>query len=92
MISDQLWRRLFNADPKIVGRAIDFNGASWTVVGVLPANFDPYGSNNSNNDLFLPMVATFGNDRFLRDRGSHPCRVIARLRPGVSEHQAELER
>ena len=91
VISDGLWRRRFNADPAIIGRAINFNGASWTVVGVLPANFDFYGRSNSNNDVFLPMVGTYGNEILLHDRSSHPCRVIARLRPGMSERQAATE-
>ena len=90
VISDALWRRCFNADPTVIGRAINFNGASWTVVGVLPANFDFYGRSNGNNDLFLPMIGTFGKESFVNDRGSHPCQVIARLRPGLSEHQAEV--
>src|SRR5256714_11263589 len=91
VISDALWRRVFNADPAVIGRAINYNGASWTVIGVLPANFDFYGRTNGNNDLFLPMIGTFGKENFVNDRGNHPCAVIARLRPGVSEHQAELE-
>jgi putative ABC transport system permease protein len=61
------------------------------VVGVLPANFDFYGRSNLNNDLFLPMIGTFGKERFIHDRASHPCAVIARLRPGVSERQAQIE-
>jgi putative ABC transport system permease protein len=90
VISDALWRRRFNADPAVIGRAINYNGASWTVIGVLPANFDFYGRNNSNNDVYLPLVGTFGAESFIHDRGSHPCRVIARLQPGVSERQAEI--
>src|SRR5207302_9747137 len=65
VISDSLWRRRFNADPTIIGRAINFNGASWTVVGVLPANYDFYGRSNGNNDLFLPMIGTFGKESFV---------------------------
>ena len=91
VISDGLWRRCFNADPAIVGRAINFNGASWTVVGVLPGNFDFYGRRNGNNDIFLPVIGTYGNSSFIHDRSDHPCQVIARLRPGISEHQAEIE-
>jgi putative ABC transport system permease protein len=90
VISDALWRRCFNSDPAVIGRAINFNGASWTIIGVLPVNFDFYGRTNGNNDLFLPIIGTFGKERFVNDRGSHPCQVIARLRPGVSEHQAEV--
>ena len=90
VISDALWRRYFNADPAVIGRAINFNGASWTVVGVLPANFDFYGRSNENNDVFLPLVGTYGNESFIHDRGSHPCQVIARLRARVSEREANI--
>src|SRR5262249_24183280 len=91
VITDGLWRRVFNADPAVIGRAINYNGASWTVLGVLPANFDFYGRSNLNNDVFLPLVGSWGDETFIRERGSHPCRVIARLRPGVSERQAAIE-
>ena len=36
------------------------------------------------------MIGTYGDESFIHDRGSHPCAVIARLRPGVSERQAEI--
>jgi putative ABC transport system permease protein len=49
VIGDGLWRRRFEADPAVIGRAINYNGASWTVIGVLPPNFDFYGRSNGNN-------------------------------------------
>jgi putative ABC transport system permease protein len=89
VIGDGLWRRRFNADTAVIGRAINYNGASWTVIGVLPANFDFYGRSNGNSDIFLPLAQlALVNQSFLRDRGSHGLRVIARLRPGVSERGA----
>src|SRR5215471_6469865 len=91
VIGDGLWRRRFNADPAVIGRAINYNGASWTVIGVLPANFDFYGRSNGNNDIYLPIAQLALVDQsFLRDRGSHGCRVIARLRPGVSGREASM--
>src|SRR5215471_11049079 len=90
VIGDGLWRRRFNADPAVIGRAIDYNGATWTVIGVLPTNFDFYGRSNGNNDIYLPS-GQLPNQSELRDRGSHGFRVIARLRPGVSERKAEVE-
>lgn len=39
VISDQLWRRRYNADRTIVGRKISVNGASHEIVGVLPGDF-----------------------------------------------------
>ncbi len=87
VIGDGLWRRRFNADPAVIGRAINYNGASWTVIGVLPANFDFYGRSNGNNDVFLP-IGQLPDQTLLRDRGSHAFDVIARLLPSVSEREA----
>ena len=89
VIGDGLWRRRFNADPAVIGRAINYNGASWTVIGVLPANFDFYGRSNGSNDIYLP-IGQLPNQPELRDRDSHGFRAIARLRPGVSERQAVM--
>jgi predicted permease len=36
LLSDELWRRRYNADPGIVGRAVTVNGSPYTVIGVLP--------------------------------------------------------
>ena len=38
VLTDAWWRRQFNADPNIVGKAFDINGAQTTVIGVLPAH------------------------------------------------------
>ena len=40
VISDGLWRSRFGADPRVVGRAMQLNGDSWTIVGVAPRGFD----------------------------------------------------
>src|SRR5262249_4939131 len=39
MLTDAYWRQQLGADPHVVGRTMTLNGGSWTVVGVLPANF-----------------------------------------------------
>jgi putative ABC transport system permease protein len=36
ILSDELWRRRYNADPGVVGRAVTINARPYTVVGVLP--------------------------------------------------------
>src|SRR4030095_4973549 len=82
VIGDGVSRRGVNSHPAGIGRPINYNGASWTVIGVLPANFDFYGRSNGNNDVFLP-IGQLPDQPLLRDRGSHAFDVIARLRPGV---------
>ena len=39
LLSDTLWRTVFNANPSIVGRTVQVNGAPWEVIGVMPASF-----------------------------------------------------
>ena len=39
IISDSLWKRRFGGLPDAIGRTLDFNGQTYTVVGVLPADF-----------------------------------------------------
>src|SRR5581483_8420453 len=40
LLTNAWWKRQFNADPHIVGKAFDMNGLQTTVIGVLPASFD----------------------------------------------------
>jgi predicted permease len=39
LLSEDLWRGLYHADPALVGRRITIDGESMTVVGILPAEF-----------------------------------------------------
>jgi len=39
VLSHPVWQHEFHGDPRLVGRAIELNGASRPVIGVLPANF-----------------------------------------------------
>ncbi len=41
ILSDSLWRRRFNADPSVIGRAVTMSAKSYTIAGVMPAGFDP---------------------------------------------------
>jgi putative ABC transport system permease protein len=40
VVSDRLWRSRYHADPGLIGRQIQLNGAPYMVVGVMPARFD----------------------------------------------------
>jgi len=39
LLSDALWRERFNADPGVLGTAIDLDGEAYTVMGILPRSF-----------------------------------------------------
>jgi predicted permease len=41
LLSNGLWQRRFNRDPGVLGRRLQFGAQSYTVVGILPADFEP---------------------------------------------------
>jgi len=85
VLSDAWWRRQFNADPKIVGKAFDMNGNQTTVIGVLPPTFD-FGavfSPGAKVDALTPLNL-YGPPR---DYGNI-ITLIGRLKPGVTMGQA----
>jgi predicted permease len=89
VISYGLWQRQFGGiDP--IGKSITYNGEPWTVVGVMPADFDFYGRTNINNDVFNSL-GRFEDQEFMRDRNDHVVQVTARLKPGVTIDQARAE-
>jgi predicted permease len=85
LLSDAWWRRQFNADPAIVGKAFDMNGQQTTVIGVLPKSFD-FGAvfaPGTKVDAITPLNL-YGPPR---DWGNI-ITFIGRLKPGVSLPQA----
>jgi predicted permease len=82
ILSDEVWRRVFDADTRILGRAIALNDTSATVVGVLPAGFwFPQGL-----DAALPLRNTGALD----DTGTNTS-LIARLRSDATIARAQSE-
>jgi predicted permease len=51
VLGEDLWRRNFGADRKVIGRAVRVNGEWATVIGVLPASFGFPGT----SELWLPL-------------------------------------
>jgi len=90
VISYGLWQRQFGGSSDAIGKSITFNGAPWTIVGVMPSWFDFYGRTNINNDFFTPL-GRLNSEEFMQDRKSHAVMVNARLKPGVTLEQARAE-
>jgi predicted permease len=85
IITEELWRSRFGADPFIVGRAIVLDEVPRTVVGVLPSG----GWVVRDDAFFVPAVLTPGTSR--AERSPHWAAVFARLAPGASVAQADAE-
>src|SRR5579862_93234 len=85
LLSNAWWKRQFNADPNIVGKAFDMNGHQTTVIGVLPASFD-FGAvfaPGTKVDAITPLNL-YGPPR---DWGNI-ITFIGRIKPGVTLGQA----
>jgi len=89
IITHGLWQRRFGGDPSIVNRAISLDGASRTVVGVLPADFKPQLlARPGERSVWTPKVI---QEHEKRIRGSAWWNVVGRLKPGVTREQAQAE-
>ncbi|HXS75555.1 MAG TPA: ABC transporter permease [Terracidiphilus sp.] len=85
LLSNAWWKRQFNSDPNIVGKAFDMNGQQTTVIGVLPESFD-FGAvfaPGTKVDAITPLNL-YGPPR---DWGNI-ITMIGRMKPGVTLGQA----
>jgi putative ABC transport system permease protein len=83
ILSRSLWRRGFADDPGIIGRSIQLNGTSFTVVGVMGEQYP------LETDFWLPLSHLSQVD--LTSRKHHSVQAIGRLKPGVTIEQARHE-
>ena len=87
VISNGLWKRRFGADNSLLGQTIILNGASFTVIGVMPPDFQ---SPEKGDELWIPMSFD-GGDRMripsvigpedLKLRNRRFMKSVARLKP-----------
>lgn len=84
ILSDTLWRTQFGADPSLVGRAIQLDGESYTVIGVMPPG-TPFERGYAR--LWRPL--TFKPDNMTRN--FHWFGAMAKLKPGVTIEQARAQ-
>ncbi|HEV2423420.1 MAG TPA: ABC transporter permease [Terriglobia bacterium] len=76
VLSDELWRKAFSADPAVVGQQFEAGGDSYTIVGVMPPGLTFVGQ---PADVFTSLQ--IGTS--IEDTGMNTG-VIARLKPGMS--------
>jgi putative ABC transport system permease protein len=93
ILSHRLWRDQFGADRAILGHAIELNGASYSVVGVMPAGFTFPRAEEMPPVLDFPREAQLWVPLDLPEdaRGPSDLAVIARLASGVSIEQAQAQ-
>ena len=92
VISYSYWQRRFSGDAGVVGKQVTINNAPITIIGVAPEGF--IGSFlGVSSAAWVPMAMQkemMGGDR-MNQRGNGWFQSIVRLRPGVSQAQAQSE-
>ncbi|MGA9768759.1 MAG: ABC transporter permease [Blastocatellia bacterium] len=97
VISNGLWKRRFGADSSLLGQTILLNGASFTVIGITPPDFQ---SPEKGDDLWITMSFD-GGDRMrvpsvigpedLKIRNRRFLKSVGRLKPGATPENARAE-
>lgn len=85
ILSDRLWKSVFQGDPNIAGRRIQLDGSPYVVIGVMPPTFaHPTGK----VDLWTPLPFP---DGLAQNWGLHVFQVVARLKPRIRFADAQKE-
>ncbi|MGD8331639.1 MAG: ABC transporter permease, partial [Acidobacteriota bacterium] len=84
ILSHGYWQRDFNGDPEVLGRTLEINGESYTIIGVM------------SQDFVFPLVTTeiwlpWELDEASRPRDMRFLQVVGRLAPGVTMQEAQSE-
>jgi putative ABC transport system permease protein len=90
ILSENLWRSTFAADPAVIGKSINLDKRSFTVVGVMPTRFR-FPLVTESEQLWIPLVQDPLFGPWIGRRGGHWLQANGRLRPGVSTVQAQME-
>src|SRR5215813_2420197 len=85
VLKHSLWERRFGSDPNIVGRTLTLNTKTFTVIGVMPPDFNFPGS---SAEMWSPLAF---DDKTKQERGAHSLAALGLLKPGVSVAQANAD-
>ncbi|MBC8088655.1 MAG: ABC transporter permease [Phycisphaerae bacterium] len=84
VLGHETWRRVFNSDPNIVGRVVQFGRTASTIVGVMPEGFAfPVAQ-----DVWTPLKLALQD---FEPGGGPSIRVFAALGVGAELEDAQLE-
>lgn len=85
VLSYGFWRRAFSEDRTITGRKITLNGRSFTVIGVMPADF-LFLVRGREADAWVPLDS---DDTLVKSAQTEGSGTVARLKSGLSLNEAQ---
>jgi putative ABC transport system permease protein len=84
VLARDVWERLFDGDPNVIGQTVRVGTEPATLVGVMPAGFRfPF-----NQEAWIPLPSTLLTGG---PGAGPPVSIVGRLRRGVSPGEAEAE-
>ena len=87
LIGYGLWQRRFAGDQGLVGRQITLDSKSYSVVGVMPPEFE-FPIHTERVEVWVPLSLPEDMSQL---RGAHYLDVVGRVKPGVSLAQAHAD-
>jgi predicted permease len=90
MISAGFWKRKLSGTPDVVGKNLTLDGKAYTVIGVIPSDFDLMLGNFSAGDVYAPVVQ-WTNDLLFNRGAGLGFHGIGRLKPQTSLGQARAD-
>ncbi len=94
VLSHGTWKRRYGGESGVIGRLITLNGTPYEVVGVLPEGFSlprevlPTLGTAEDGEMYLPLPLA---EAAVSNRGQEDYNIIAKLKPGVSAAEAQVE-
>ncbi|HZI43453.1 MAG TPA: ABC transporter permease, partial [Gemmatimonadaceae bacterium] len=88
VLSDGLWKRIYGGDRGVIGKTMELNAQSYTILGVMPEGFRAFF--NGRADVWTPLALDpkrFDPNNYTNEY----LNLTARLKPGVSAKQADAE-
>ena len=85
VISEGYWETRFGRDPSMVGRDMKMDGELWTIVGVMPKEFEILGRTS------MWAMRPFPTNMPPRARAAYQLQVVGRIRPGVAIQAAQAD-
>jgi len=87
VLSYQAWQSHFNGAPDVAGKSARLDGQTYTIIGVMPADFRfPL---NVRDAVYTPLHLEAAS--WMHERGSHWLRTVGLLKEGVTVQQAQAD-
>ena len=95
IVNQRFWRTHLKGDPSAIGRHVDLNGRSYTIIGVMPKNFQ-FPVDAETRDLWVTLSRKaeadgVGETPITAQRGAHFLGAIARMKDGVTLEQTNAD-